>query len=260
MVASIPDHCPACDSVLDELGSGIEVPICQSCGLVLHDTEGSSLPVTQARVQTTDEVDVVENPETTTDGWWTEIEINDSSDQRLVETLARMDTVTEELDVDPQTRIQAAEVVTNAWERRFMHGRREDATVGASVYAACRKSGHPRPIGAVAEAANVNKSSLQSTYRTLTTKLEIQTGVALPGEYVPYLRKRLNLSDEVATDTIDILSNLNDVSGNPVGVAAAALYIAADAGGESISLRKIGQTAGVTKETVWRKATAIRRQ
>lgn len=256
-----PDQCLACDSPLQEIEAGIESPICPNCGLVAQ--EAAKLPTSEIQrgSQLTEEGTDVRGGSIVDAGeWWSGIDVKDSSDQRLVDALNRMDALAEALVLGPSTRIRAAEVVTEAWEQRFMHGRREDTTLGASVYAACREHGCPRPIGTVAEAANVSQSELQSTYRTLTKELEIRTRVTQASEYVPYLRKQLNLSHQVETESTEVLDELQSISGNPSGIAAAALYVVANANDEPVSYRKAGQAAGVTKETVWRKATALGNQ
>ena len=138
-----------------------------------------------------------------------------------------------------------------------MHGRQEDAVLGACIYVACREHRNPRPVAAVSAVLNVNAPTINSTYRKLKRGLERRIRVATPEDYVPYLIDQLSLSDEMVADAIHILNESQDIAGNPVGIAAAALYLAANAGDETITYREAGQAAGVTKETVWRQVDTI---
>ena len=49
------------------------------------------------------------------------------------------------------------------------------------------------------------------------------------------------------------INSSTDITGNPTGIAGAALYLAARSSDEKITLAQAGEAAGVTKETVWHK-------
>lgn len=190
--------------------------------------------------------------------WWDSITVRDSSDQRLIDLLNGMDRVADKLNMSPETRKRAAELVTDSWEQRVLHGRREDAVIGACVYAACRDSKRPRPISTVASATELRNSKLKAAYRTIRTEVGIESGIITPEQYIPYLGTELSLSTDCTVDATDLLGDLDDISGNPVGIAVAALYVVADARDEQLTIRQAAHAAGLAKETVWRQATAIR--
>jgi transcription initiation factor TFIIB len=169
-----------------------------------------------------------------------------------------MEAVAEELTTTVEARFRAAEILTEAWEQRFMHGRGEDITVAACLYTACRTSGQPRPISRIADTAGVCESKLKSIYRTLMTELELQVETAEPEDYIPHLTAQLELDHETATKAEGVLAKTQRVAGNPVGIAAAALYIAANGTENTITFREAAEISGVTKETIWRKAENLR--
>lgn len=257
-------RCPDCGSSNINAETSLATAICGECGLVLDDDTLPSAQSTETKTQAasqpgSDTGDAVDRPETDTNGWHSDFEVKDSSDEHLVEALIQMETVAEELTMTVDSRLRAAELLTEAWEQRFMHGRGTDATVATCLYTACRQSGQPRPISSVADTTGVCDSKLRSIYRTLVTELELQVETAESEDYISYLSTQLELDHETATKAEGVLTEAQGVAGNPVGIAAAALYIAANETVNTITFREAAAVTGVTKETIWRKAESLRR-
>ena len=190
--------------------------------------------------------------------WHSGIEIKDSSDERLVGAFIRMEALADEFTMTVKTRFRAAELISEAWEQRFMHGRGENTTVAACLYIACRKLGQPIPINKVADATDVSTSKLKSVYRTLVTELNLQVDVAEPADYIPHLSVQLGLDHNAVKRAKVELAKVDTVPGNPVGIAAAALYLAANTTEHAITFRETAEAAGMTKETIWRKTERFR--
>lgn len=251
------DRCSVCGSLLKRFDHEVTEAVCENCGLVQRSVD--ELSSNQCSNENPEERVVSKEKKTRRDSNWKEdVEITDPSDQRLIEALAEMDAIAEKLQLRPQIRVRAAELVTDAWEQRFMHGRREDATIGASIYIACRESEYPRPLFAVAEVIGIPESKLHSTHQALRAELEIESEVKFPREYLPYLTDRLGLQIDISDAAATILNESPTVTGNPVGIAGAALYIAVENSRNRITFREIERVAGVTRETVWRKTNEIR--
>jgi transcription initiation factor TFIIIB Brf1 subunit/transcription initiation factor TFIIB len=68
----------------------------------------------------------------------------------------------------------------------------------------------------------------------------------------------LEVEKGVILEGLEILEEAPSISGNPAGIAAAALYLAGRQSDAPFTLSDAGVAAGVTKETVWRKSKEIR--
>jgi transcription initiation factor TFIIB len=239
-------RCPSCGGEDIDTELGVSGGVCRTCGLV-HDGDRWASDSTGGI-----DVEDYSNQSGRESDWRENITIQGASDKQLVTFLSKIDTVADRLKLSTEERNQAADIVTEAWNRNLMHGRDMEGMVAAGVYVTCRKLGNPRPITTVAAAADVEKSTLQNSYRILINTLELEINPPAPSQYIPYLRGQLEVPDRVAERASDILE-ASTVGGNPAGIAVAALYMASDHNSDSITLSEAGETAGVTKETVWRK-------
>lgn len=231
------------------------------CGLVLNGQANAPPPSTPSNSPSEERgesVDCRNADGTPKVNWKAEIDIKDVSDQRLVDLLTRVDVVAEDLALKEAVRVRTAELVVETWESRFMHGRSEDATIAACVSTACREAEQPRPAPAIGEAIGVEASKLKSTFGKLLAELDLELAPVGPAEYVPYLGEELALDGESMAVAIESLREADGISGNPAGIAAAAVYVAISDFPDSVTLSEAGKAAGVTKETVWRKVEDIR--
>ena len=243
-------RCPNCgeDNIDTELG--ISGSVCRTCGLV-HEGDR------WARAATGDlDGEDHSNQSGREPDWRESITIQDASDKQVVTFLSKIDTVTDRLKLSNEVRNQAADIVTKAWNQNLMHGRDMEGMVAAGVYVTCRKSGNPRPITTVAATAGIEKSTLQNSYRILIEALELNINPPAPSQYIPHLSEQLGIQDS-ATERASEILDTSTVGGNPAGIAVAALYLASNHNSDSPTLCEAGETAGVTKETVWRKCREL---
>lgn len=248
--------CPQCSGELTEMVSGSDTLICHDCGMVDPETnaehscesnkgDGSYTP-SQREDQSL-------NAE-----WIRDVEIKDSTDENLVELLLLVDEVAQELRFDGEERIRAAELATSAWENRLSHGRSMNTIAGACIYITSRENTRPRPMSIIAEVLGEDEESINKSYRALIASLEVEVPLSGPDAYTHYLGEQLGIPSDVIRSVEDVLSEDIEISGNPAGIAAGALYLAANAHDHGITLVKAGQAAGVAKETVWRKVSDLR--
>lgn len=246
--------CPNCGGELGQVAYREDVVACTDCGMVnpSENTESESTPGTDGADDDSG-VDL-NSPDSLSDI----IDIQDSSDKNLVDLLSFLDEVSETLDVSRPVQIRAAELAISAWENRLFHGRSKEAVVGACVYAAAREYECPRPLIIVSEAVGVNESTLNKSYRALGSELNLEMPMSGPAAYAQYIGYQLQLPTSLVESVESTLEADMDLSGNPAGIAAAALYIGGNEAGYSLTLSAVGQVAGVAKETVWRKARDLR--
>ena len=240
--ASIED-CPACEAESVSYWEELEAWICDDCSYAVGQLSSeTTIPEFSP--------DVDESP-TDDQDWNRYVSARDKSEENLVEVLSHVE------EFALPTELRAAEIVTEAWKQNFMHGRTKPDTVGASVYAASREAQQAIPPAAIADQLTSGRQSIKNTYRQLKSELQLDIAPPRPTEYLGHICRELDLPDEVETAAEKILVG-TDTGGNPVGIAAAAVYVSVSTDGSDVTLRKAAAVTGLTKETIWRHASKLR--
>jgi len=168
--------------------------------------------------------------------------------------LGEIERMSSALDVPRSTREQAALVFRRAQEAGFLPGRSVEAVAASALYAACRREGIPRSLGAISNASRVDRDEIARTYRRLKRELDLGIQPYEPASFVPQIVSELGLSDRVERRAIDIVRETAErdlVSGkSPTGYAAAAVYLAARLCDERVTQKAVASAAGVAELTI----------
>lgn len=233
-------ECPACGS--SEVAELTEIPdpICEDCGFVLADD--ATIPSDYTGGET--------NEQTSVD--WSEFRsVSDSTEKQVASALEYSEELGEKLGLSVEAQEEAAEIYAEAAIEEVTNGRSVSAIVAAAICLAARRVNKPRPSDRVAEASKTNSKRLKQVLRLLQQSLGYEPSVNDPREYVPFLCYELDLSTTIETETRQLLEKLDNSfrqnGKNPVGIAAAALYITAN---EKVTQRQIADIAGITQETI----------
>src|SRR4030042_1552382 len=136
----------------------------------------------------------------------------------------------------------------------LVRGRSTESIIAALLYTTCREEGAPRTLDEISKASGINRREIAKTYRNIARKLRIRILPAKAQDYVPRFGSLLSLSERVqvrAVEVLDEAGNFDVTSGKgPIGVAAAALYIAAVLEGEKKTQREVADAIGVTEVTI----------
>ncbi|MFB6216234.1 MAG: hypothetical protein ABEJ72_04595, partial [Candidatus Aenigmatarchaeota archaeon] len=112
----------------------------------------------------------------------------------------------------------------------------------------------PRTLDEVTEASGVDRREIGRTYRYVCRELGIRILPSQPEDYIPRFSTMLGLSDEAQAKALNILEEAKEhdiTSGKgPVGVAAAALYIAAVLTGQKKTQREVADVVDATEVTI----------
>lgn len=247
---SIPiGECPGCKSDSINYWEEIETWICDNCSYVIETSISKASPPPVPK--NLDESEVEE------EDWTQSVSVKDKSEANLVDVLSQVETICDELELADELAIRAAEVVVEAWKTNFMHGRTKPDTVGASVYAASREAQRGIPPAIIANKIESDRKTLKKTYRQLKTELQLNIDPPRPVEYVEHICYVLNTPSGVEKAAKDVLAE-HRVGGNPVGIAAAGVYVASEIEGSNLTLRRAGEITNLTKETIWRQVKKIR--
>ena len=149
---------------------------------------------------------------------------------------------------------KVAKLYQHAVNKGLVRGRSTESIIAALLYTTCREEGAPRTLDEISKASGINRRDIGKTYRYISRKLNIRILPAKASDYVPRFGSLLGLSERVQVRAVDVLNDAAkyDVTSGkgPIGVAAAALYIAAVLEGEKKTQREVADAIGVTEVTI----------
>jgi transcription initiation factor TFIIB len=149
---------------------------------------------------------------------------------------------------------KVAKLYQQAVEKGLVRGRSTESIIAALLYTTCREEGTPRTLDEISKASGINRRDIGKTYRYIARKLTIRILPAKAQDYVPRFGSLLDLSERVQVKAVEVLDDAakHDVTSGkgPIGVAAAALYIAAVLRGEKKTQREVADAIGVTEVTI----------
>jgi transcription initiation factor TFIIB len=180
--------------------------------------------------------------------------VNETHARNLSIAMAELDRLTSELHLPNNVKENAALIYRKSLKQDLIRGRSIDAFVAASVYAACRVLGVPRPLKDVSKASKRMHSEVAMTYRLLHKELKLRPPVDGPFKFIPSIGAKLEVSTITEQTAIRILRKANEskelTGKDPRGLAAAALYMACQETGEKRVQRIIAEAAGTTEVTL----------
>ena len=292
------DKCPECGSanLVHDYDTGETV--CGDCGLVLHDQMMDKGPEWRAFTQEEKEsrsrvgiptsFSVHDKGLSTAIGrvdrdafgrklplqtrlqmwrlrkWQIRSRVHSSVDRNLAQAMAELDRLSDKSYIPPSVKEKAAVIYRKALDKGLVRGRSIAAIAAASLYAACRDTGTPRTLREIAEASLVDKKDVARCYRLLLRELGVQMPIADPLTYISKIAERTGISGKTQGLAIQILSDAKRrraASGkDPMGLAAAALYLACLQNNEKKTQKDIAEAAGVTEVTVRNRYKSLKRQ
>jgi transcription initiation factor TFIIB len=294
----LADKCPECSStnLVHDYDTGETV--CSNCGLVLHEQMIDKGPEWRAftqeeknsrsRVGIPTSYSVHDKGLSTAIGrvdrdafgrklplstrlqmwrlrkWQIRSRVHSSVDRNLAQAMAELDRLADKLYIPGPIKEKAAVVYRKALEKGLVRGRSIAAIAAAALYAACRNSETPRTLREIAETSLVDKKDVARCYRLLLRELDIQMPIADPMTYISKIAERTGISGQTQGLAIQILREAKKqraASGkDPMGLAAAALYIACLQSNEKKTQKDIAEAAGVTEVTVRNRYKSLKRQ
>jgi len=196
--------------------------------------------------------------------WQIRSRVHSSIDRNLAQAMAELDRLSDKVYIPPPIKEKAAVTYRKALDKGLVRGRSIAAIAAAALYAACRGSGTPRTLREIAEASLVDKKDVARCYRLLLRELDVHMPIADPLTYVSKIAERTGISGRTQGVAIQILRearNKRAAAGkDPMGLAAAALYIACLQNNEKKTQKDIAEAAGVTEVTVRNRYKTLKKQ
>jgi len=137
---------------------------------------------------------------------------------------------------------------------------RNSAVAAACLYAACRMNSIPRTIKEFTETLGVPRKDLSNWYRVIAYEVGIRANHSVE-QYIKRISSALNMRSSTVEKALEIyraVMEANIGSGkNPVGLAAAIIYIAGIISGDRRTMKEITTVTGVTEVTMRKRIREI---
>jgi transcription initiation factor TFIIB len=186
--------------------------------------------------------------------WQIRSRVHSSVDRNLAQAMAELDRLSDKLHIPPSIKEKAAVIYRKALEKGLVRGRSISAITAASLYAACRMTQTPRTLREISSQSPIDKKDIARCYRLMLRELDIQMPKPEAQLRVPKIAAKVGVGEKTQQTAVDILrraTKLRTTAGkDPMGLAAAALYIACVMCDEKRTQKTIADAAGVTEVTI----------
>ncbi len=186
--------------------------------------------------------------------WDSRSQVHEPIDRNYRQAFSELDRLKDKLAIGDAVIEKAAYIYRKALEKGLVRGRSISALMASALYAACRDTGTPRTLKDIVGASNIKRKDIARCYRLLIRELGLRMPVIDPVKCVARIASKAGLSEKTKRDAARILRTAGDIkvsSGkDPMGLAAAALYVACVANGENKTQRDVADAAGVTEVTI----------
>lgn len=284
---STVDQCPECNTPVEITGTRNEV-VCPHCHIVLQENSidrgpewrafDSSEREKKSRVGAPTTELLHDRGLSTVIGWedrdasgraldskrrrkfsrlrtWDErFRVRDSADRNLRHALGEISRMAAALGLPDPVIETASTIYRRALADGLLPGRSIEGMATAALYAATRIEGVARSIDEMVAVSRVEKLEIERTYRYLARELSLAIAPTKPTEYLPRIASTVDAPDETERLARELLVQAMKAgvhSGrDPVGIAAAGVYAAAQLTNVDIRQIDIADAADVSTVTV----------
>jgi len=195
--------------------------------------------------------------------WDSRSQAHSSADRNLRQALNEMNKLKDKLALTNAVIEKAAFIYRKAMEKKLVRGRSIQGLVAACLYASCRTTETPRTLDDIANGINIRRKDVARCYRLIYRELELKMPVVDPVKGVSRIASIAGLGEKTKRKAILILNEAKrtyiTAGKDPMGIAAAALYIACISTGETKSQKEISIASGVTEVTIRNRCAGLRK-
>jgi len=186
--------------------------------------------------------------------WNKRYTINSSRDRNISQAMIELQRISDKLHIPSIVQERAALIYRQALKMGIIRGRSISSMITASLYASCRMTHTPRTLDEIARHSTLDKKDIARCYRLLLKKLNLRPSAPKAQLRVPKIASAAELGEEtqrMAIEIIDEAEKLRITVGKaPMGMAAAALYLACVMNGENRTQKMLAEASGVTEVTI----------
>jgi transcription initiation factor TFIIB len=186
--------------------------------------------------------------------WDSRSQVHEPIDRNFRQAFSELDRLKDKLAVGDAVIEKAAYIYRKALDKNLVRGRSISALIAASLYAACRDTETPRTLKDIGHSSNIKRKDIARCYRLLLRELGLKMPVVDPIKCIARIASKAGLSEKTKREATKILKTAEEIKisagKDPMGLAAAALYVACVANGENKTQRDVAEAAGVTEVTI----------
>ncbi len=186
--------------------------------------------------------------------WQQRTHIANTTERSFIFALSEIDRMASALRLPVNIREAASMLYRKAMKKHLIRGRSIEGITSAILYVSCRQYGVPRTLEEVRDVARVGQKEISRAYRFLLRELDLKVTPASPVDFVPRFCSLLRLSSDIRSKAVEIIKKASDAEltngRGPIGIAAAAIYIAAILSGEHRTQKEVSDVTGVTEVTI----------
>ncbi len=180
--------------------------------------------------------------------------VGSKADQNRITGFTEIRRMTAALGLSTSVRDQACQLFRRAQETGLLVGRSIEAIASGCLYAVCRLNEHPRSFEVIARVSKVAEARIKTGYTVMNRELDLPVPPAQPSQYVAQIASDVGASQETQRRARALLERADQAQiangRNPLGSAAGALYLAAQATGEFLNQQELADAADVATVTV----------
>ena len=186
--------------------------------------------------------------------WDGRSQLHEPEDRNRRQAFSELDRMVDKLNVNDAVIEKAAYIYRKALERGLIRGRSISAMIAACLYAACRDTETPRTLKDISAISNTKKKELGRCYRLLFRELDLRMPVVDPAKCVSRIASKARVKERTKRRALLILRRAEETrtsaGKDPMGLAAAALYVACVLEHEDKTQTDLADAASVTEVTI----------
>jgi len=186
--------------------------------------------------------------------WDNRSQVHEPVDRNFRQAFSELDRLKTKLALSDAVIEKTAYIYRKALDKGLVRGRSIPGLIAASLYAACRNTETPRTLTDVANGINIKRKDIARCYRLLLRELDLKMPVVNPIKCVSRISSIAELSEKTKRKAVEILDQAAKIElsagKDPMGLAAAALYLSCVINGENKTQKDIAVAAGVTEVTI----------
>jgi transcription initiation factor TFIIB len=186
------------------------------------------------------------------------------ADRNMKFSFSLLDSLKANLSIPDIVIERAAQIYRKAIAKKMTKGRSIASVLCASLYAACREADTPRTLNDISKAANISRTVLSRSYRTLIRRLDLNLRPFDSSEFINRIASQAMINEKTKRDALEILSRLTKketlTGRNPLGIASSVLYLSCITNGEKITQEILAKASGITPVTIRNTIPSIRKE
>jgi transcription initiation factor TFIIB len=186
--------------------------------------------------------------------WQHRSKVANSKQRNLAQALSELSRISDKLNL-PSSVVETSSILyRDTLKKQLSRGRTIKSILVACIYIACRQCGVIRSLEDIANVANISKREVARNFRLLIKELKPNIPKANLLGHIGKIVTNLALSGETEWLAVQILAEVSTlkltIGRNPMGIAAACVYISSQLNAEYRTQGKLAGEADVTEVTI----------